>query len=86
MASHTPLSSALASLRFPAWQRAYEATLQTTDQAALFKLVEVAESAMLVRRDLLNGVSSHTDERNALEDALRVLAGIKKERLLFSPE
>ncbi len=78
-----PSRSALASARFPSWQPAYEAALHSTDTRALFKLVEVAESVMLVRRDLLSGDSRHHAELYALEQALRMLAVIKKERLLF---
>jgi hypothetical protein len=77
--------SALPPLGFRAWQPAYEAALQSTDTRTLFKLVEVAESAMLARRDLLNGDSNHRPEIDAIEQALRVLAVIKKERLLFPP-
>lgn len=78
-----PQPSPLPLVRFPAWQPAYEAALQSTDTRTLFKLVEVAESAMLVRRDLLNGGLQARAEWDALEEALRVLTVIKKERLLF---
>jgi hypothetical protein len=78
-----PSASALPRLGFPSWQPAYQAALQSTDTRTLFKLVEVAESAILMRRDLLNGDSNHRAESDAIEQALRVLAVIKKERLLF---
>ena len=34
-------------LRFPNWQREYEAALLETDESVLFKRVEVAEAAIL---------------------------------------
>jgi hypothetical protein len=40
-------------LRFPNWQREYESALRETDQSVLFKRVEVAEAAILTRRDAL---------------------------------
>jgi hypothetical protein len=93
-------------LRFPAWEQAYAAVLQATDNDTLFKLVEIAEAAMLVRRDCLEGSISHLTEqpdghqterkiehqlerqaeRRAIEEALRTLSVIKKERLRFFAE
>jgi len=70
-------------LLFPTWQRAYEAALLATDIHALFKLVEIAESALLVRRDLLKTRSKGKAEQRAIEDALRILSAIKEERLMF---
>jgi hypothetical protein len=70
-------------LRFPAWERAYAATLRATDTNALFKLVEIAETAIRVRRDRLTGSIAHQAEQRAIEEALRTLLLIKKERLKF---
>jgi hypothetical protein len=70
-------------LRFPAWQSAYEEMLQASDINSLFKLVEVAESAILIRRDLLKDSSKHKGERRAIEEALRVLMVIKEGQLMF---
>jgi hypothetical protein len=78
-----PTSATRTRLRFPAWQRAYEATLEATDRNALFKLVEIAESALLVRRDLLKATSKDKAEQHAIEEALRVLAVIKEGQLMF---
>jgi hypothetical protein len=83
MATNRP--SVLPPLRFLAWQPAYEAVLQSADTRMLFRLVEVAEAAIMVRRDLLNGDSNHRSECDAIEEALRILRVIKKERLLFPP-
>ena len=40
-------------LLFPDWQREYESALLETDQSTLFTRVEVAEAAILTRRDAL---------------------------------
>jgi hypothetical protein len=69
--------------RFPAWQSAYEAVLRATDTNSLFKLVEIAEPAILIRRDRVNGKLQHKTEQRAIRTALGVLAGIKKEKLRF---
>jgi hypothetical protein len=71
-------------LHFPTWQRAYEAVLTETDTRTLFKLVEIAEAAVLTRRASLEGRSNHHSERQALEEALATLVVVKRERLKFN--
>jgi hypothetical protein len=68
---------------FPAWQLAYEAVLTETDIKRLFKLVEIAEAAVLTRRSALEGTSNHHTERMALEEAVGTLRFVKKEQLHF---
>jgi uncharacterized protein YbaR (Trm112 family) len=70
-------------LRFPAWQDAFEAALQTTDTNALFKLVEVAEAAILVRRDVLSEKHAAKVEERAIDEALHTLLLIKRHKLRF---
>jgi hypothetical protein len=69
--------------RFPNWQREYESALLETDKSVLFKRVEVAEAAMLTRRDELAHDSSSQTERGAIEDALTKLRVLKRDRLHF---
>ncbi len=69
--------------RFPAWQGAYEAVLTEADTRTLFKLVEVAEAAVLTRRASLEGSSDHHSERHAMEEALVNLQVVKRDRLKF---
>jgi hypothetical protein len=71
-------------MRFPAWQVAYEATLCATDIDLLFLLVEIAEAAMLTRRDLLTGTARGSVEHWAIEDGLHTLSAIKRRRLKFT--
>jgi hypothetical protein len=67
----------------PEWRRAYDAALQAADTRALFKLVEIAEAAILTRRHALAGDSDHHDERAAIERALTQLDHLKEKRLGF---
>lgn len=83
MSPSEPSSTSTSSLRFPAWQREYEAVLSETDTSALFKRVEIAEAAILTRFDVLESSSDHHSEREAMERALANLRVIKRERLKF---
>jgi len=67
----------------PAWERDYEAVLSETNTKALFKRVEIAEAAILTRRDALKSSSDQLYEGRALEEALANLGVIKRERLKF---
>ena len=69
--------------RFPAWQREYDAALQEMDATRLFKCVEVAEAAVLLRLEAIRGDSDHHAERAAIGDALKNLGLLKKTRLGF---
>lgn len=69
--------------RFRDWQSAYDAVLAETDTAALFKLVEIAESSIRIRRAELAGSLDHHAERQPMEDALANLQVVKRERLKF---
>jgi hypothetical protein len=71
---------------FPTWQHAYEAVLKELDTNTLFKLVEVAQAAILTRRADLEGSSNPHSERRAIENALANLQVVKKERLKFPSE
>ena len=63
---------------FPNWQRDYESAFCETDNAVLFKKVEVAEAAMLTRRDALTGRVEDRAEWQSLEDALANVFALKK--------
>jgi hypothetical protein len=49
----------------------------------LFKRVEVAEAAILTRRDALEHDSSSQTERGGIEEALANLGVLKRDRLHF---
>ncbi len=61
------------------WQHAYELVLQEGEDRALFKRIEAAEAAILVRRE---AVTSFAEEK-ALVDALAHVQFLKKNRLGF---
>lgn len=70
-------------LRYPGWQLAYEAAQQEHNIPALCRLVEIAEVAMLMRRDELPATAEGHDELHAINTALERLAVLKEERLNF---
>jgi hypothetical protein len=70
-------------VRFPAWQREYDAVLNETDTFLLFKRIEVAEARILARLEAIEESGSHHSERAAIADALTYLASLKSNRLGF---
>ena len=79
-------SSPSPSPRFPAWQHEYEAVLHEKDTSRLFKCVEVAEAAVLMRLEAIRNDSDHHSERDAIANALNHLELLKKNRLGFDKE
>lgn len=77
-------SSAASSLQFASWQREYDAVLAERDPVALFKRIEVAEPAILSRRDHLRQGGDRQDESRLLDEALSKLLLIKKDWLKFA--
>lgn len=75
--------SSPAPLNHRGWKSAYDDALRETDTFQLFKLVEIAEAAILTRLDALAGGPDHRVERQALEDALHTLKRLKIDRLKF---
>ncbi|MFZ3265304.1 MAG: hypothetical protein WA172_14965 [Terriglobales bacterium] len=61
------------------WQHAYELVLREAEDRALFKRIEAAEAAILVRRDAV--ISS--PEEKALAAALAHIRFLKRSRLGF---
>ncbi len=83
MASHE-FSPSVPERSFPQWQREYEAALQETDHRTLFKRIEVAESALLARREVLVQSPDGFAERYEIKMALDKLRRLKREILNFS--
>jgi hypothetical protein len=65
------------------WQHAYEEVLAENDIERLFKLVEVAEAAVLTRRAELERSGDHHSERKAIEKAVAKLQTVKRKQLKF---
>jgi hypothetical protein len=68
---------------FPDWLRVYQPVLTETDTNKLFKLVEIAEAAVLTRRAALNGSADYQGDKIALDEAVAHLQFVKRERLNF---
>jgi hypothetical protein len=67
----------------PHWQVAYESAVQEADSIALFKRIEIAEAAILTRRDVLAGCENTFAEQQQTEKALTKLRSLKKYILKF---
>jgi len=65
------------------WQRAYQSALRETNKKALFTSIEVAEAAILTRREGLTLAAEHHAEWQVLEEALANLQKLKSKRLNF---
>jgi hypothetical protein len=70
-------------LRFPDWQLEYQAALLEVDPKKLSERVKAAETAIFVRQQALIHSSDGHAERQAIEDAMRVLLLIQIEKLGF---
>jgi hypothetical protein len=67
----------------PQWKLEYESAMRETDHKALFKRIEVAEAAILSRREALLQSSDGFSERQESKMALAKLRNLKKEVLKF---
>ena len=65
------------------WRLEYESAIEETDHKALFKRVEVAEAAILTRREMLALSSEDFAEWQEVEMALDKVRHLKKEVLKF---
>ena len=83
MASHE-FSSSVPEGSLPQWQLEYEAAFKETDHKTLFKRIEVAEAAILARREVLVQSPDGFAERQEIKLALNKLRRVKKEILKFS--
>jgi hypothetical protein len=65
------------------WKLDYESALQETDHQALFKRIEVAEAAILTRREALESGLDGLPERREIKAALATIWNLKKDVLKF---
>jgi len=68
-------------LKFPAWQREFEAALLEADPQKLQKRLEAAEVAMVLRSQALVHSSDGHAEQQAIHDAIANLWLIQTEKL-----
>ena len=67
--------------RFP-WEKLYIATVLEADNARLRERIEAVRGVLLVRLLDLTDSVEHEGELKAVEDGLRTLAALKRERLI----
>ena len=77
------LSSSVPERGSEGWQLEYESALQETDRKTLFKGVEIAESAILTRREALTHNPDGSVEGQEIKIALDTLSKLQKEGLKF---
>jgi len=82
MASHES-SLSIADQDFTRWKLDYESVLQEDDHRALFKRIEVAEAAILTRREALESSVDGFVERREIKAALATIQNLKKDVLKF---
>jgi hypothetical protein len=68
---------------FLQWREEYEAVLQETDHKMLFKRMDIAEAALLSRRELLMGSSDSQKELWDIQQAFDKLCTMKRDVLNF---
>ena len=68
-------------LRYPEWQGEYQAALLELDQQTSLARVAAAETAILVRLPAITRSQEGRGERQAIEDSLRFLRILKREKV-----
>jgi hypothetical protein len=68
-------------IKYPPWQREFEAALREGDPQSLRQRVDVAEAALFLRLQALVGNPEGNEERQAITDAIETLRAIQREKL-----
>lgn len=68
-------------IKYPHWQREFEAALLEGDPQTLRQRVDAAETAIFLRSQALVGNAQGHAERQAISDAIRTLRSVQKEKL-----
>jgi hypothetical protein len=68
-------------MKYPHWQREFEAALVGGDPHTLRRRVDAAEAALFLRSQALAGGAPNSPEQQAIADAVRTLRGIQREKL-----
>jgi hypothetical protein len=69
------------SIKYPNWQREFEAALREGDPQTLRQRVDAAEAALFLRSQALVGSAEGQAELQAISDAMRALRAIQQEKL-----
>ena len=68
-------------IKYPHWQREFEAALLEGDPQTLRRRVDAAEAAIFLRSQALVGSAQGHGEQQAISDAIRTLRSIQIEKL-----
>lgn len=68
-------------VKYPYWQREFEAALREGDPKSLKQRVDAAEAALFLRLQALAGSTEGEVERQAISDAMGTLRAIQREKL-----
>jgi len=68
-------------LKYPMWQREFEAALREDDPQTLWQRVHAAEAAIFARTQALEGSAEQLAERQAISQAIRTLRAIQRDKL-----
>jgi hypothetical protein len=79
LSDHDPSTSQ--NIKYPHWQRAFEAALVEADLQKLRQRVDAAEAALFLRSQALVEYPQGHAERQAISDAIRTLRAIQREKL-----
>jgi CheY-like chemotaxis protein len=68
-------------IKYPHWQREFEAALREGDPQSLRRRVDAAEAALFLRLQALAESAGGDEERRAIADAIGILRAIQKDKL-----
>jgi hypothetical protein len=68
-------------MKYPYWQREFEAALREGDPQSLRRRVDAAEAALFLRLQALAESAGGDEERRAIADAIGILRAIQKDKL-----
>ena len=68
-------------IKYPHWQREFEAALREGDAQSLRQRVDAAEAALFLRLQALEGSAAGHEERQAISDAVAALRVIQRDKL-----
>jgi hypothetical protein len=77
------MTTSASALHFPEWPIKYQEALLETDREKLSERVAEAEAAIFERLLQMGPVQDEHAEREAIQDAIRALRVIKRDRLGF---
>jgi hypothetical protein len=75
------ITSTSHTIKYPHWQREFEAAMREDDPQSLRRRVDAAEAALFVRLQALAESTGGDEERRAIADAIGTLRTIQREKL-----